>query len=306
MIYKYSCLVVIYGVVTLLADLAIAQTNSNAGGSYLSAALTNAVAIQNYDCLVTTESARTLPRGEGKNDAGLFEEKIERIICDYARKSVFYASKQRFSAIDPKKVGKFKVKLPFTTTSYFSYVDGVTYPANGKSATLGEFVRRNRIPAMEFACLNGHPYHFSESSREEHVTAQLKAFDSIDANLQPDGMICCTSWGPNKTYSHLVFINPSSLLPKRFVRKTMVGDESIVTLEKRYIFETKKDISLLAECNFEAAATQNDPYGSVGTTFVRWLQMNEKELVIPPAPAEYSDTFTEFLLDAKQIKERTK
>ncbi len=305
MIHKYTWLVGFCGhLVSLLGTSEVSgQISAEVGGSYFSAALLNAQAIQNYDCLVVTESVHSLPKGQDAKDAGYYEEKVERIICDYPRKTIVYMEKQRFTAVDPNKVANFRVKLPFERASYLIYADGVTVPKKRSYASVGEFMQRNRIPAMEFACANGHPYHMVENSREEHVANQLKAFADVQTSEQPDGSVCCTLFGPNKSFSNHFFINPSSLLPKRFVTKEYIDGESVVALERRFKFEVKKEINLLVECDFEEAETPNvPPYHIVGTSVIRWLQLNEKELKIPNLPTEYSKTFMESLLQPPESK----
>jgi hypothetical protein len=286
------------------AGISSAQ-NADSPADYMAAALANAQAIRSYDGLVITEETHIPPKEEQDKNAGFFLERIERILFDYDAKAVFYAQKQTETAVDPTKVPELRAKLPFVMTTLVAYVDGKVYgAASQRFATVESFAREYRIPPLDLACVNGLPYRYSEATRDEHIATVLrKPMDNVTVTSQPDGTVAVVA--TNEVYSNHWIFDPSKLIPRRFSRK-MLTDSSYpagtIATERRFKFQTRDNINLLIQTDYETAPNSFLPNTIAGTQVVKWLQLNKPGMVIPTFTSADREKLLEEMLNVEQPK----
>ena len=108
---------------------------------------------------------------------------------------------------------------------------------------------------MDMACANGHPYHFREATKKEHIAEQMRNDSDSSLAIQPNGDILCSfDQTVGHFYDRLLF-DPHRLVVKKFVRQQKnepgLYAPNTVGVERRYEYEEASGIYRLVQMDFE-------------------------------------------------------
>lgn len=268
-----------------------ASANAEDPIDYWAAALANAEAIHNYDCLVKSEIV-FIPTEEIAEDYGGYtEELVERVVLDLDQQVCFYVSHQKYIADDSKKPPPAKVQLPFERTRGSMFINERPFLTNGRRnyQSFEEHLTKERIPRMDLACANGHPYHFPEATKQEHIAEQMQNDSDSSLAIQPNGDVLCSfDQSIGRFYDRMLF-DPNRLVVKKFVRQQK-NDSGLyapnaVGVERRYQYEEANGIYRLVQMDFEEEPMVHKKFRKIGTTTIEWLQFNSEALVFPTEEA---------------------